>query len=70
MSGDLNAKHVDWNSWLITRSRTLRDYADEISCLMYGPITSNTVYYKSSANHDVLDIVIIKDLVNPVYLIT
>ena len=43
----------------------MRDYADEISCLMYGSITSTTVYYKSSANND-LDIVIIKHLVAPV----
>jgi hypothetical protein len=37
---------------------------------MYGPIKSTTVHYKFSANHDVLDIVITKDLVTPVYLIT
>ena len=36
MAGDLNAKHVEWNSRLITkRGRLLRDYADNNSCLIY-----------------------------------
>jgi len=36
--GDLNAKHVDWNSRLNTRRAILlRDYADENSCLIFGP---------------------------------
>jgi hypothetical protein len=40
MMGDLNAKHVDWNSRLITtRGRLLHSYANENSCLIYGPET-------------------------------
>ena len=45
MEGDLNAKHVDWNSRLITtRGRLLRDYADRMSCLIYSP-NSPTHHY-------------------------
>jgi hypothetical protein len=33
MAGGMNAKHVDWNSRLITtRGRRLRDYANDNSC--------------------------------------
>ena len=40
MPGDLNAKHVDWNSRLTTRrGKHLRVYADETSCLIFGPHT-------------------------------
>jgi hypothetical protein len=70
MAGDLNAKHVDWNSRLITRGMHLRDYANEHSCLIYGPETPTTIPYNSSATPDVLDIVISKNLVIPVYLTT
>ena len=71
MAGDLNAKHVEWNSRLITkRGSLLRDYADKNSCLIHGPSTPTTVPYYSSATPDVLDIAITKDLVFPVYLIT
>ena len=71
MAGDLNAKHVDWNSRLITtRGRHLRDYASDYSCLIYGPETPTTVPYNSSATPDVLVIVITKNLVIPVYVIT
>jgi hypothetical protein len=35
MAGDLNAKHVEWNSRLITKTgRLLRDYAEKNSCLI------------------------------------
>jgi hypothetical protein len=69
MLGDLNAKHVDWNSRLITtRGRRLRDYANEHSCLVYGPYTPITDPYNSSDTPDVLGIVITTDLVIPVYL--
>lgn len=66
MADDLNSKHVDWNSRLITiRGRLLRDYADE-NCLIYGLKTPTTLSYNSSATPDVLDIVLMKDLVTPV----
>ena len=39
-AGDLNDKHVDWNTWLSTRrGKLLREYADENSCLIFGPDT-------------------------------
>jgi len=38
MTGDVNAKHVDCNSWLNTRrGKLLHDYADENSCLIFRP---------------------------------
>ena len=44
MAGDLNTKHVDWNSRLCTtRGKLLRDYADSASCLIFrsdSPITN------------------------------
>jgi hypothetical protein len=71
MAGDLNAKHVEWNSRLITkRGRPLRDYADKNSCLTYGPNTPTTVPYNPSATPDVIDIAITKDLDYQVYLTT
>ena len=43
MAGDLNAKHVDWNSRLSTRRwKPIRAYADENSCLMFGPDSPTT----------------------------
>jgi len=57
LAGDLNAKHVDWNSRLNTRrGKLLRDYADENSCLIFGPDAPNTNPYRSNATPDVLDI--------------
>ena len=68
MAGDLNAKHVEWNSRLTAKiGRLLRDYAKS-SCLKYGPNTPTTVPYNPSTIHDVLYIVISKDLASPVYL--
>jgi hypothetical protein len=69
MAGDLNAKHVEWNSRLTTRrGRLLRDYADKNSCLIYGPNTPTILPYSSYATPDVLDIAITKHLVSPMYL--
>jgi hypothetical protein len=43
MAGDLNAKHVDWNSRLTTkRGKLLRDYADGNSCLIFEPDITTT----------------------------
>jgi hypothetical protein len=71
MAGDLNAKHVEWNSRLITKiGRLLRDDAGKNSCLIHGPNTPTTVQYNTSATPDVLDIVIPRDLVFPVHLTT
>ena len=63
LAGDLNAKHVDWNSRLSTTSGELmRDYADSNSCLIFGPDSPTTNPYNHSATPDVLDIVITRDL--------
>ena len=71
MASDLNAKHVEWNSRLITkRGRILRDYADRKSCLIYGSNTSPTLTYNPSATTDVLHIAIAKDLGSPLYQTT
>ena len=68
MAGDLNAKHVDWNSRLRTRrGKLLRAYADENSCLIFGPNSPTTNTYNSSVTPDVLHIVITKNLPIPVY---
>jgi len=69
LAGDLNAKHVDWNSQLNTRrGKLLRDYADENYCMIFGQDTLNTNPYNSSATPDVFDIVIVKDLSYLVHL--
>ena len=68
MAGDLNAKHVDWNSRLNTRrGKLLRDYVDKNSCLIFGPDSPNINPYNSLVTPDVLDIVITKKLSFPVY---
>jgi hypothetical protein len=57
---------VDWNSRLTTRrGKLLRDYADENSCLFFGP---ETLTNNPFATPDVLDIMITKNLLFPVYL--
>ena len=69
MAGDLNAKHVDWNSRLTTwRGKLLRDYADRNACLISVPASPTTNPYNSSATPDVLDIVITRGLHSPVVL--
>ena len=71
MAGDLNAKHVDWNSRLNTRrGKLLRDYADGNSCLIFGPDSPTTNHYNPLVTPDVLDFVITKNLSFPVYLTT
>ena len=63
LAGDLNAKHVDWNSLLNTRrGKLLCDYAEKISCLIFEPDTPTTNPYKPSASPDVLDIAVTKDV--------
>jgi hypothetical protein len=71
MAGELNAKHVEWNSKLTTkRGRSLRDYADRNSGLIHGPSTPTTIPYNPSATPDFLDILITRDLTFPVHLTT
>jgi len=68
-AGDLNAKHVDWNSRLNTRrEKLLRVYTDENSWLIFGTGTTSTDPCNLSATPHVLDIVITKDLSFPVCL--
>ena len=69
MAGDLKAKQVDWNSRLTTRrGKLLRDYADENSCLIFGPENPTTNPYNPAATPDVLDIAVTKDVPFEVYL--
>ena len=69
IAGELNAKHVDWNSRLTTkRGKLLRDYADENYCLIFGPDTPTTNPYNPSATPDVLDIAVTKDVPFQVHL--
>jgi hypothetical protein len=69
MAGDLNAKHTDWNSRLITtRGALLRDYANRNPCLIYGPDSRTTVPYQQNTKPDVLDTAVVKDFVLPVHL--
>jgi hypothetical protein len=68
MAGDLNAKHMDWNSRLSTRrGKLLRDYADENSCLIFGP-DSQPPTHKPLGYNRFLDIAITKNLSFQVYL--
>jgi len=63
MAGDLNVKHVDWNSRLSTRrGKLLRDYAVENSSLIFGPDTPTTNPHNPSATPHALDIVTTKNL--------
>ena len=50
------------------RGKLLRDYADENSCLIFGPDTPTTNKYNPSATPDVLDIAVTKDIPFPLYL--
>ena len=68
MAGDLNAKHVDCNSRLITNRGNPYVICRRKPCLIFGPDTPTTIPYNPSANSDVLDIVVTKDLPIPVYL--
>jgi endonuclease/exonuclease/phosphatase family metal-dependent hydrolase len=69
IAGDLNAKHVDWNSRLTTRRGKLqRDYADGKSCLIFRPDTPTINPYNPLATPDVLDIVITKNVTSQVYM--
>jgi hypothetical protein len=69
IAGDLNAKHVDWNSRLTTRrGQLLRDYANVNSCLIIRPVTPTTNPYYPSATPAILDIAVTKELPFPVYL--
>jgi hypothetical protein len=69
MTGDLNTKHVDWNSRMTTRQRKLlRDYADGNSCLIFGPDNTSSNPYNPSVTPDFLDIVLTQNLSFPVYL--
>jgi hypothetical protein len=69
MAGDLNAKHVDLISRLVTaRGSLLRDYTDRNSCLIQGPDSPTTAPYTHNATNDFLYIVVIKDFFLPLYL--
>jgi hypothetical protein len=63
LAGDLNAKHVDWNSQLSTRKgNLLHDYANKNSCLIFGLDSPTTIPYNTSATPNVLGIVITRHI--------
>jgi hypothetical protein len=65
MAGDLNAKHMDWNSRLsMIWGKLLCDYVDENLCPIFGPDTPTTNPYNPSATPDVLDIMITQNHLN------
>jgi len=69
MAGDLNAKHVEWNSGLITKRQTcvtmlIRINASSV-CRTLLPL-----YTPTYTTPDVPDIPIMTDVVSPVYLTT
>jgi hypothetical protein len=69
MTGDLNAKLMDWNSRLTTaRGSLLRDHAIRNTYLICGPDSPTTAPYTHNTIPDVLDIVVVKYFVLPVYL--
>jgi hypothetical protein len=69
LAGEMNAKHVDWNSRLIPRrGKLLRDYADQTSCQIFGADSQTTIPYNPSATPDVLYIVITRKLPFSVHL--
>jgi hypothetical protein len=70
MAGDINAKHTEWSSRPTTaRGYHPRDYAIRNTCLNYGSDSPTTAPCTHNDTHDVLDIVVVKDVVQPVYLI-
>jgi hypothetical protein len=59
LAGDVNAKHVDWNLRLSSRSgKHLRDYDDENLRLIFRPNSPTIITFKRSATPDVLNILI------------
>ena len=53
MAGDLNVKHVDWNSRQSTRrGKLLSDYAEENSCLTFGLVSPPNNLYNPSVTPD------------------
>jgi hypothetical protein len=69
MAGHLKAKHVDWNPRLLTtRARLLRDYPNKNVFWIYSWDTPIISPYNPCATSFVLDIVLTKSLVTPVYL--
>jgi hypothetical protein len=58
--------HVDWNSRLnATRSQLPCDYANEYTCLIYGPDTPSTIPYNSFSAFDVVDVVLTLAVATP-----
>ena len=50
-AGDLNAKHVEWNSRLSTRrGKPLRDFTEVNACLIFVPKIPTTNPYNPSVN--------------------
>ena len=70
MAGDLNAKRGLELEAERETGKLLRDYAEENSCLIFGPDSTTTNPCNPSVTPNVLDIVITKNLSFPLYLIS
>jgi hypothetical protein len=69
MASDTIVNHTDFNSGLITATRSLfHYYANRNSCLICRPGCPTMAPSTHNANPDVLDIIIIRDFVLPVHL--
>jgi hypothetical protein len=69
MAGDLKAKHMDWNSRLITaRGSLLHNYDNRNSCMIYGLDSPTSAPYTYNVTSDILDSVVVKDLFLLVHL--
>jgi hypothetical protein len=67
--GELNAKHADWNSRLITaRGSLLRDYANRNPCMICGPKFPTMAPNTHNKPPDILDKVVVKVFVLAVHL--
>ena len=55
MTGELNAKHVDWKLRLpTTRGSLLLDFAYRKTCFIYGRYSPTNIPYNQSAIPDVI----------------
>jgi hypothetical protein len=69
MAGDLNAKHMDWNSRLTTaKGLFLRGYANRNTCVTYGLDYPTTAPYTHNDPPEELDKVVVKNFVHPLHL--
>lgn len=67
LAGDLNCKHPDWGSRLITpNGRRLQEYAHDRHLHVIGPDQPTSFPFRRAAYPDVLDIALVKGVACPV----